>query len=149
MISYVGGYKQGILGTVADVVVPLTSLSDGLDTAPSEGDVVVAYFSVGNNTSIAMAIDGYTVLADIRANDTYDVELLVAYKIMGATPDTSLTLVGGTKDARFAGAVVVKVYRGVDLTNPIDVTRTTSIQKKLINQENIKLINQLKERTYN
>jgi hypothetical protein len=45
---------------------------------------------------------------------------------MGATPDTSITLTGGTLSADDAGAVVVQVWRGVDPTTPFDVTQTTA-----------------------
>jgi hypothetical protein len=57
---------------------------------------------------------------------TFDTNLGVYYKAMGDTPDTSITLIGGTSSTADAGAIAVHVWRYVDLTNPLDVTTTTA-----------------------
>jgi hypothetical protein len=57
---------------------------------------------------------------DLSSNDTYDSTTSVAYKFMGAVPDTSLTVVstGASNDAR---RTIVRAYRGVDTSTPMDV----------------------------
>lgn len=125
MLSYVGGFKQGYAGTTADIVVPLTTLTGGTDSAPSADDIVVVCFSNAYNNLLARVIAGYTTIATLRANDTYDTNLTAGYKIMGVTPDSSVTLTGGTGSSSASGVVEIHVWRGVDLITPIDVTTTT------------------------
>ena len=126
-ISYVGGKVQGFVGTTSVVNVSLTDLTGGSDTAPSAGDFVVVYYGTGSNsTARAITVNSsYTNLTKIAANDTYDTNLVVGYKRMGSTPDTSVQ-VSGTLDTADAGAVVVHVFRGVDETSPLDVTSITA-----------------------
>ncbi|MCX7616315.1 MAG: hypothetical protein N2Z68_02910 [Patescibacteria group bacterium] len=95
-----------------------------------EGDLVVVAYAIGDNDNVDfnMAIlspTGYTEVADLFANDTQDTSLGVYWKIMGATPDTSVTVDGlGGTDA--AVSAVAMVFRGVDPTTPMDVTPTTA-----------------------
>ena len=126
MLSYVGGFKQGYTGTTADIVVPLTTLTGGTDSAPSADDIVVVCFSVGSTVALGIAIAGYTTIASGTPSDTYDATLIAGYKLMGVTPDTSVTLTGGTISTAAAGVVEVHVWRGVDLVTPIDVTTVTT-----------------------
>lgn len=130
-IQYVGG-KNALVeaGDTPNVVISLTDLAGGLATLPSTGDIVLVAYSIGSSTDIAMAAkmvtSGYTQVAELYANDTYDANLSVWYKIMGATPDTDVT-VARTGNLANSGACVVKVYRGVSLTTPLDTTVTTTI----------------------
>jgi hypothetical protein len=126
MLSYVGGFTQGYAGTTSDIVVPLTTLTGGTDSAPSADDIVVVCFSISSTATRAIVIAGYTIIATGYANDTYDTELRAGYKLMGVTPDTTVTLTGGTISTAAAGAVEVHVWRGVDLVTPIDVTTVTT-----------------------
>jgi hypothetical protein len=126
-ISYVGGKVLGFVGTTSVTNVSLTDLTGGSDTAPSAGDFVVVYYGTGSNTT-ARAItvnSSYTNLTKIAASDTYDANLVVGYKRMGSTPDTSVE-VSGTLNTADPGAVVVHVFRGVDETTPLDVTSVTA-----------------------
>ena len=126
MLSYVGGFKQGYTGTASNIVVPLTTLTGGTDSAPSADDIVVVCFSVGSTVALGIAIAGYTTIASGTASDTFDATLTAGYKLMGVTPDTSVTLTGGTISTAAAGVVEVHVWRGVDLVTPIDVTTVTT-----------------------
>jgi hypothetical protein len=126
MLSYVGGFTQGYVGTTSNIVVPLTTLTGGTDSAPSADDIVVVCFSVSSTVAVAIAIAGYTTIASGTVADTFDATLLAGYKLMGGTPDTSVTLTGGTTSTANAGVVEVHVWRGVDLINPIDVTTVTT-----------------------
>jgi len=125
-IQYVGGYVDGFAGTTSNVTVPLTSLTGGLASAPAAGDLVVVYFGTGSTVNRNLVISGYNLIADLFAGSVYDTNLETAYKFMGATPDTSFTLTGGTLSTSDAGAVAVQVWRGVDQTTPFDVTLTAS-----------------------
>jgi hypothetical protein len=125
-IEYVGGYTIGYLGTTSNITVSLTSLTGGLASAPSAGDFVLVYFGTGSGSNRDLVIAGYTEIAELYANDSEDTNLAVAYKFMGATPDTSVTLTGGTGDISDGGAVYVSVWRNVDTIKPFDVTTTTA-----------------------
>jgi hypothetical protein len=63
-------------------------------------------------------------LADLYANDTTDVNMAVYRKVMGASPDTSITMdAAGTAANHVAIAVA---WRGVDATTPEDAASTTA-----------------------
>lgn len=126
-LELVGTYVQGFSGTTSDIVVSLTSLSGGVGTAPAAGDIVVVYWGVGSASTAAGAptITGYQEISSLTSTDTQSTRLLVAYKVMGATPDTSLTVVGGTTNTNWGGAVAVHVWRNAWL-GQFDVTATTA-----------------------
>lgn len=124
-IQYVGGYVQGFSGQTTDRIITLTSLTGGLASAPAGGDIVIVYFGTGSVVDRNLVVSGYTEIAELYRGDTYDTNLVAAYKFMGSNPDTSFTLTGGTLNIDDAGAIAVQVWRGVDETTPLDVTRTT------------------------
>lgn len=126
-IQYVGGRTAGSIGTTINITISLSgTLTGGLASAPAAGDLVIVYFGTGSNTDRDLVVSGYTEITELYANDSYDTNLVVAYKFMGGTPDTSFTLAGGTLSAADAGAVAVQVWRGVNATTPLDVTSTTA-----------------------
>lgn len=129
-LRYVGGTRQGFEGSTSDLNVSLTSLTDGISSAPIQNDIVIVAFATNPDDTgqISYRLSGYTEITDLYVNDTERVQLQVGYKIMGATPDTSVTITGGTADGDQAGAVAVHVWRGVDISNPanpFDATATT------------------------
>ena len=125
-ITYVGGYTTAFVGTTSSIVITFGgNLTGGLASSASAGDLVVVYFGVSASGAVPLVIAGYTEVASLSASDTYDANLLVEYKFMGVTPDTTFTLIGGTDSENNGGAVVVQVWRGVDTVLPFDVTRTT------------------------
>ena len=107
-----------------DTVISLTSLSGGSGSAPAEDDIVVVCCHVSDNTN-PPTMSGYTTAASGAANDTYDSSLVVFYKVMTGTPDTSITIVGNANGTD-AQTAVVFVFSGVDTTTPLDVTPTVS-----------------------
>ncbi len=125
-IIYVGGRTQAVTASTTDQTISLTSLSGGVASAPATGDLVIAYLGVGSTAFSARTISGYTRTVSISADDTFDTYLGVYYKFMGATPDTSLVITGGTASASNAGAIAVEVWRNVDSILPFDVTTTTA-----------------------
>ena len=118
-ITYVGKTWNGVL---SGANVPLT-LSD--ITGLATGDIVVVAYVIGDddNTDFTMSIatgTGWTKIVDSFSNDTKDTNLGVFWKIMGLTPDTSVTVDGqGGTDA--GTACIAMAFRGVDQANPIDV----------------------------
>lgn len=119
--QYVGGTSAA--GTSNGYTVSLTGLTGGLASSPAEGDLVVVFSGFGNTASSAPNITGNNsgayspATAAQHVNDTWDTEFRSFYAVMGATPDTSLTVTRATNTA-YGGATVVQVWRGVDTANP-------------------------------
>ena len=114
-IEYVGGYTQGFSGTTSNVTITFGgNLTGGIASSASEGDIVIVYFGTGSTSDQNLVVAGYTEIQELYSNDTFDTNLVVAYKQMGATPDTTFVLTGGTLSTLDAGAVVVQVWRNVD-----------------------------------
>lgn len=124
-LEYVGGtYGRG---TNLDYTVWLDVLTGGIATAPAAGDIVIVVHGVGINADVALGVvtAGYTEEAELWSDDSRDANLSVSRKIMGATPDTSVTVTGSGSTTAGA-ATAVHVWRGVDQTTPMDVLRTTA-----------------------
>lgn len=100
-----------------------------LPVGTAANDLVIVAGAIGDGDGVdftmAMVTSGYTSVADLHADDTSDCDLGVFYKFMGATPDTTAVFdgQGGTDSSE---AAVCHVWRGVDLTTPLDVTTTTN-----------------------
>jgi len=124
-ITYVGGTTG--YGESSPYDISLTTLTGGTDSSPSTGDIVVINWGVyrGSNQTMTVNTSGYTQVADLYANDTTDTNLGCAYKIMGATPDTVVN-VNGSGAATGGANAVIQVWRGVDVTTPMDATPTTA-----------------------
>lgn len=126
-IEYVGGYTLGIAGITTDVTVTFGgNLTGGLASSASEGDIVLVWFGTGSLADRNLVVAGYTEITELYSDDTYDTNLVVAYKFMGVTPDSTFVLTGGTLSFDDAGAVVVQVFRNVDLQSPFNTAATTA-----------------------
>jgi hypothetical protein len=122
-IQYVGRVSSGDLGTISDVVVSLTSLSFGIP--PASEDIILVFVCYGGSNR-TLEIEGFTKVFDLYSTDTFSTNFGVFYKVVGATPDESLTIVGGTYNADQALAYDVRIFRGVDTSNPLDVAPTSA-----------------------
>lgn len=127
-LQYVGGLTSQTTGAVAGT----RSISLAGISMQANDLVIVAYERTGTTDKTATTISGYTTVAALYSNNTtpttgVDSNLIVAYKFMPATPDANLVIPtsGATADAE---AVVVQVWRGIDTSNPLDVTATTVTQ---------------------
>lgn len=95
----------------------------------AEGDIVVVSAGQGGTSSDAPTVTGnnsgaYAVAGStVYANDTWDTNFGLFYKVQGATPDSALTITR-LSSTIYGGAAAVQVWRGVDTTNPIDVVGT-------------------------
>jgi hypothetical protein len=124
---YVGGTTGSYLGN-ASAAVDLTALTGGIGTAPIVNDIVIVCHVIGSTSDDAVqtlwdgANTGWTTAKELYANDTNDTNILVVWKVMTATPDTSVT--PGGSNANNAHAIVVHVWRGVNTGTSMDTAAT-------------------------
>lgn len=136
-ISYVGGKGAGTAGQGGGSVDLTTGLSGGSGGAPIAGDLVVVTVSVGTaGRSPTLSIStpsGYTALTAQRTTATsFDTNIQTCYKVMGSTPDTSVTIpASGNVDDGIA--YTIQVFRGVAASDPMDVTPTYANQSGVSN----------------
>jgi hypothetical protein len=128
-ISYVGGQVASRAGATSGLSVTF-ALTGGSNATPQAGDLVVVTAIVGSqarNPAQAVATPaGYTALTQLNPTaQTYDTSLNVSWKIMGGTPDTTVTIpsTGNTADGQ---SYSIQVFRGVDPDVPMDVTPTSA-----------------------
>lgn len=129
-LTYVGGVVGSRAGsTSAGQALSLTTLTGGSGSAAIAGDIVIVACSTGSAADRAVGVSSptdYTELTELYSNETsYDTNLSVSWKIMGGTPDTSVTCApsGSTADA-LSG--IAYVWRGIDSGTPFDVTLATT-----------------------
>lgn len=94
-----------------------------------QGDLVIVatgYVTVGGaNGNPGVSTSGYTEVADLFSDDGREAQFSVNYKLMGATPDTTVAC-NGSGSASLGAAGIAYALRGVDQTTPLDVTSTTA-----------------------
>ena len=121
-ITYIGGLTGGATDGGA-ISINLTSLN------LQQGDIVLAIYSSAFYSDTNVSITGYTEISDLYYHSEAsqgNINGYVGYKIMGATPDTTLAI-GAYGDINTGNALIAYVWRGVDTTTPLDVTPTTAI----------------------
>jgi hypothetical protein len=138
-IQYVGGTTDGWSGALSNTT-SLTSLSGGLASSPAQDDLVLLWWGIADNSkgnvTIQINTAGYTTLYSIKANDSVDTDFVVAYKFMGASPDTSVQF--AATGSGTSNGLCVQVWRGVDTTSPIVTSNsTTSINGTLPNPPSV------------
>ena len=90
-IQFVGGRTQtSNTNSPATFAVSLTLLTGGIATFPSPGDLVLIAYSEGSTTDLALSgkvtTAGFSLVSELYANDTYDMNMAVFSKVMGASP---------------------------------------------------------------
>lgn len=121
--QFVGSTTANGNGATSYAVSLNGTLTGGIASSPAEGDLVVVFFgtagtatatytATGNNSSTYQATTavGYS-------NDTWDSIFRAMFQVMGATPDTSITITRAN-NTTYGGACVVHVWRGVDAASP-------------------------------
>jgi hypothetical protein len=101
-------------GSTSTTSVSLTDLTGGLDSAPAANDIVFVAVATGAVANRSQAVTGYTQVASLYADGTTDTNLFVGYKLMTATPDTTVTI-PSTGSGTDAQTVAIQVWRGIDL----------------------------------
>lgn len=112
-IEFVGSASTGVKTGFAPFTqtFSIATLSGGIGTTPQTGDIVVL-LRASSDSITALSVSGYTTLA--ASGSVY-----TAYRIMGATPQTSLSLY---TPANEDSVTIAMVFRGVDQTTPLDTT---------------------------
>jgi hypothetical protein len=132
-IQFVGGATASKLGaTSGNSTIALNSgLTGGIASSASSGDFVIGVFGTGSLADRTLAItDGstdYTLIGSelFITNSIGGTNFRVAYKFI--TGDTTITF-GPTGSTSDAGTMAAYVFRGVNVSTPIDVTTTTATQ---------------------
>ena len=131
-IVYVGGQVGQFAGKTGTTTVTF-SLTNGTDSVPKAGDLVIVAYGVGSASSNrALTINNasavaYTLIgSELFSADTFSANLRVAYRFMPATPETTCVL-SGTGAVQDAGAYTIHVFRNVDSTTPLDVAAVTQV----------------------
>ena len=112
-----------LVGQVAFQASDATDTTQSLPGTPQEGDIVLIGASCDAAiTSAFISTSGYTSFEthDTGANPGN----AFYWKIMGATPDTDITIAAAASTEFMA--CVLQVWRGVDTTTPNDVTPTVA-----------------------
>lgn len=101
-----------------------------VDGVIATGDIaIVAFASAATGDLIINATaSGFTTIADLYANDTYDVNLWVGYKILTETLSQSINVICNTGSAAFGSAITAQIFRNINATTPEDVAATTLTQ---------------------
>lgn len=98
----------------------LTAMTVG--SVPQNGDLVVLAVQVTSNAarSISVSTSGYTeVVAQTHLDSTSDASIRVFQKVMGASPDTSVTFSTSATSGNAVTAIAY-VLNGVDTATPLD-----------------------------
>jgi hypothetical protein len=125
-VQFVGAVMGGSAGTTSDLGAFNYNgvLSGGLSASTAQDDLVLVPYATGSTADRTLAMSspsGYATLLDLYQDTaTFDVNLSLFWKFMGASPDAGFTL-GQTFSTNDAGAYGAYVFRGVDLTTPFDM----------------------------
>ena len=128
-ITYVGGQVAGRTNPSSAVSVNF-ALTGGTNSVPSAYDLVIVTAVTGSaagNPAMAVATpNDYTPLGQLNQSAvTADTSMNVSYKIMGATPDTAVTIPGTTNNA-WGEAYAIQVFRGVNSASPMDTAAVSA-----------------------
>ncbi len=117
-ISYVGGATAANTSGARDYNVDLTGI------AMQEDDIVIAvnFFEDSRDNPNGIQTAGYVEIHDIYLSSVR-FNYGMSYKIMGPVPDTVLECSANTRGG--ISVCIVQVYRGVNITTPLDVTSTS------------------------
>jgi VCBS repeat-containing protein len=117
-IEFVGA--TAVQGQKANYAVPMpTGAQPGDLVIVMSGSIATVDYNIG-----VVAPSGYTELADLYANDSYDTNMTASYKILGAVPETEVIVNGSIGHDIWGSGAIAMLWRGVDQTSPMDVTHT-------------------------
>jgi hypothetical protein len=124
-ISFVGSLPFVGANNGGNVTLTFSNLvtSGGGAATLQQGDLVVCAFATSSTTDNTLAVSsaGWTKRNEHYSNgSTYDTNLAVFYKFMGASPDTSCVFTG-PGGASFGSCGEAFAFRGVDPTTPFDI----------------------------
>jgi hypothetical protein len=117
-----------VAGTTAQINGGTANQNINLPAGLLANDLVIVALTIAGTADKSYRISDYTQALDNYADDTFDTNLQIGRKFMGVTPDTTVTITGGTGSTADGGAVAIHAWRGIDTTTPLDVT-TQSINE--------------------
>lgn len=127
-LSYVGNIVSSV-AHAQNVTFTITGLTGGSDSAPAIGDIVIvaiAFRKDSGDNAISCTTAGYTEIADLFANDTYDTNLAVYYKVL-TTTETSVSFNSGSTTSNSYIQMCCQVWRGIDIVSPLDVSAVPAV----------------------
>jgi hypothetical protein len=129
-ITYVGSYTQsGLPSTSLSNPFPISTatLTGGVGGPILEGDLVIFMIFQGSNTNRSLLVNGngWSTVGKLFAQDTYDANMVLVWKVMGPTPDASVSWTNTSGGASWT-VPCIRVYRGVDKNSPLDVVASTA-----------------------
>ncbi len=133
-IQYVGGKTVTITpSTASNTTISLTDLTGSPDSTLLPGDIVIVSYVIGDGVSGGAGVTSntYTTLASLLASDSINTNLYSGYKLMGATPDASVT-VKPTASVSKGGAVAIQAFRYVDGIFPIQQPANTVVTSNTV-----------------
>ena len=125
-------------GTNVAYDMALDSLQGGIASAPAQDDIVIVVNTIANATdgNPGVGTAGYTEIKDaFNGVDTNKTNLSVNYKIMTASPDTTVSC-NPSSGTTISSVCLAMVFRGVDILNPMD-TASTSAASTLNTSEDV------------
>jgi hypothetical protein len=124
-IVFVGSQTGSFLGTNSNQTINF-ALTGGTDAAPLADDFVIITYCYGGIADGALIVDApdntdYTLFGTEQyRDDTSDVNMRTAYRVMPGTPETQFILgetgAGGSASTNNGAAYTVFVFRGVHAT---------------------------------
>lgn len=115
-----------LVGTASGGNTDGADVTISLPAGMAQNDIVLVtggHANTNPSNAAAVSTGGYTQL--LEEHHLNACGMVAAYKRMGASPDTSVTCVGGA-NASSAVAYTVMVFRGVDTSTAIDATTTSA-----------------------
>ena len=130
-VLYVGGTSSSI----SSALPAPTSYTCDIPSGVEPGDIVVVLVTGSYYSGINILSSGFTEEIRLFADDNCDTYLVVAWKIMGSTPDTEIQLWGsGSSWMNADGSCIVMAFRNVSATAPIEtINSVTGINSSAVN----------------
>lgn len=115
---YVGSQRYAYLASAASRTFTFTTLVGGSRSAPVENDIVfISMYNTGANAAFSTVSAGWTEITELFHNSASGSgNFAVYYKVMGATPDTSMTVDFSPNAATWGYAYVLANSSGLDNT---------------------------------
>lgn len=120
LVAWVSNYVPTAPTFVAGTGTNLGTGTTGTVTLPTSLQNDVMIVAISSTGSLAAVPSGWTSAGSVGASNSDFVRVI--YKVMGATPDTTVAITGISTSS----TAVAQAYRNIDTTTPLDVVATSS-----------------------
>lgn len=122
---FVGGKSTTSVTASGTQNLPTSSLTGGISSSLAAGDLLLFLNGTSDAAAATLGVpDTFTSIASLSANDTYDANLRLSYKIASGSEASIAFQRTGTSG--YASFGLLYVWRNVSSTTPLDVTSTTA-----------------------